>query len=130
MAARRSQAALEARTVDDRHEPRSDRGAHRPRIRLAPSYRGDVVGSKLFATRYRIAGSPAYLAREGTPRTPRELSARGCLLFPLPGFRDHWLFRRGTAVVEGPVLGDLVFFTALPLLSAALGGVCPPLFAL
>jgi len=28
-------------------------------IRLAPSYRGDVVGSKLFATRYRIAASPA-----------------------------------------------------------------------
>src|SRR6478735_1918423 len=94
-------------------------------IRLAPSYRGDVIGSKLFTTRYRIAASPAHLAREGALRTPRELSARDCLLFPLPDFRDRWLFRRGTALEEVPVQGSLILSTALALRSAALDGPGP-----
>src|SRR6478609_6072848 len=98
-------------------------------IRLAPSYRGDVIGSKLFATRYRIAASPAYLAREGMPKAPRELSDRSCLLFPLPDFRDRWLFRRGTAMEEVPVQGNLVLSTALALRSAALDGLGPVLLA-
>ena len=98
-------------------------------IRLAPSYRGDVVGSKLFATRYRIAASPAYLAREGTPKKPGDLSARSCLLFPLPGFRDRWLFRRGTVLEEVPVQGNLILSTALALRSAALDGLGPVLLA-
>ena len=98
-------------------------------VRLAPSYRGDVIGSKLFATRYRIAASPAYLAREGSPKTPRDLSARSCLLFPLPDFRDRWLFRRGTALEKIPVQGSLVLSTALALRSAALDGLGPVLLA-
>lgn len=98
-------------------------------IRLAPSYRGDVVGSKLFATRYRIAASPAYLAREGAPRTPRDLSARDCLLFPLPDFRERWLFRRGGVLEEVPVQGSFILSTALALRSAALDGLGPVLLA-
>ncbi|HKO51713.1 MAG TPA: LysR family transcriptional regulator [Polyangiaceae bacterium] len=98
-------------------------------IRLAPSYRGDVVGSKLFATRYRIVASPAYLTREGSPKAPRELSARSCLLFPLPDFRDRWLFRRGTALEEVAVQGNLILSTALALRSAAIDGLGPVLLA-
>ncbi|HYQ43983.1 MAG TPA: LysR family transcriptional regulator [Polyangiaceae bacterium] len=98
-------------------------------IRLAPSYRGDVVGSKLFATRYRIVASPAYLAREGVPKTPRELSAHSCLLFPLPDFRERWLFRRGTVLEEVRVHGNLILSTALALRSAALDGLGPVLLA-
>ncbi|HEY3255176.1 MAG TPA: LysR family transcriptional regulator [Polyangiaceae bacterium] len=98
-------------------------------IRLAPSYRGDVIGSKLFATRYRVAASPEYLAREGAPTLPAELAQRSCLLFPLPEFRDRWLFRRGTATEEVPVQGQLVLSTALALRSAALDGLGPALLA-
>ncbi|HYP90953.1 MAG TPA: LysR family transcriptional regulator [Polyangiaceae bacterium] len=98
-------------------------------IRLAPSYRGDVVGSKLFPTRYRVAASPAYLAREGTPKSPRDLSVHRCLLFPLPEFRERWLFRRGGALEEVPVQGNLVLSTALALRSAALDGLGPVLLA-
>jgi len=98
-------------------------------IRLAPSYRGDLIGSKLFATRYRIAASPAYVAREGKPKTPRDLGARSCLLFPLPDFRDRWLFRRRGVVEEVPVQGHLVLSTALALRSAALDGLGPVLLA-
>jgi DNA-binding transcriptional LysR family regulator len=98
-------------------------------IRLGPSYRGDVIGAKLFATRYRVVASPAYLAREGVPRTPRDLGSRSCLLFPLPVFRDRWLFRRGTTLEEVPIRGDLVLSTALALRSAALDGLGPVLLA-
>jgi len=98
-------------------------------VRLAPSYRGDVIGAKLFATRYRVAASPAYLAREGVPKTPHDLRARSCLLFPLPDFRDRWLFRRGTALEEVPVHGSLILSTALALRSAAIDGLGPVLLA-
>ena len=98
-------------------------------IRLAPSYRGDVVGSKLFATRYRVAASPGYLAREGAPKAPRELSAHSCLLFPLPDFRERWLFRRGSVLEEVPVHGSFVLSTALALRSAAIDGLGPVLLA-
>jgi len=98
-------------------------------IRLAPSYRGDVIGSKLFATRYRVVASPAYLAREGAPKTPHDLRARNCLRFPLPDFRERWLFRRGAVLEEVPVHGSLVLSTALALRSAAIDGLGPVLLA-
>lgn len=98
-------------------------------IRLAPSYRGDVIGSRLFATRYRIVASPSYIAREGAPKTPPDLSARSCVLFPLPDFRDRWLFRRGTKLQEVPIQGNLVLSTALALRSAARDGLGPVLLA-
>jgi DNA-binding transcriptional LysR family regulator len=98
-------------------------------IRLAPSYRGDVIGSKLFATRYRVVASPDYLARHGAPKIPRALSAHSCLLFPLRDFRERWLFRRGDETEEVPVRGSLLLSTALALRSAALDGLGPVLLA-
>jgi DNA-binding transcriptional LysR family regulator len=98
-------------------------------IRLAPSYQGDVIGTKLFPTRYRVVASPDYLARDGAPETPRDLSARSCLLFPLRNFRERWLFRRGDVTEQIPVRGNLLLSTALALRSAALDGLGPVLLA-
>lgn len=98
-------------------------------IRLAPSYRADVIGSKLFATRYRVVASPAYLDREGAPDHPSQLSSRACLLFALPDFRSRWIFRDGDATFEVPVQGNIVASSALALRQAALDGVGPALLA-
>ncbi|MCU0684288.1 MAG: LysR family transcriptional regulator [Polyangiaceae bacterium] len=98
-------------------------------IRLGPSFRADVIGVKLFATRYRVVASPAYLRREGLVKSLADLSRRRCLLFDLPDFRSRWLFRRSGKVVEVPVNGDLVISSVLALRSAALEGLGPCLLA-
>jgi DNA-binding transcriptional LysR family regulator len=98
-------------------------------IRLAPSYRADVVGVKLFATRYRVVASPADLARHGVPEAPAAIGRRDCLLFTLPEFRTRWLFRRDGVTEEVPVRGNLVISNALALRQAALAGLGPALLA-
>ncbi len=98
-------------------------------IRLAPSYGGDLIGTKLFQTRYRVFASRAYVEREGAPATPRDLSTRSCVLFGLPEFRSRWLFRRGTETVKVAVRGDLIISNALALRAALLDGLGPALLA-
>lgn len=98
-------------------------------IRLAPSYRADVIGIKLMATRYRVVASPGYLDREGSPGHPDDLTRRDCLRFALPEYRTRWLFRQANAVMEVPVRGRLLMSNALALRSAALAGVGPALLA-
>src|SRR6266545_4240246 len=48
-------------------------------IRLAPSYRADIIGTKLFPTRHHAVASPKYLRRERAPQTPRDLAGHSCL---------------------------------------------------
>ncbi len=96
-------------------------------IRLAPSYRADVIGVKLIPTRYRVVASPGYNNREDLPGTPEALSHRECLRFNLPDYRTRWLFRRNSKVTEVPVGGRIVISNALALRSAALSGLGPAL---
>jgi len=98
-------------------------------IRLAPSYRADVIGVKLFDTRYRVVASPDYVERAGAPACPSALSTRNCVLFALPEFRTRWRFRSGDGIEEVPVRGDLVISNALMLKHAALDGLGPALLA-
>src|SRR3989440_1411740 len=98
-------------------------------LRLGPSYRADVIGVKLFPTRYLVVASPDYLLRHSAPSTPRELTNRNCLLFSLPDFRSRWRFRRDGQIEEVPVSGDILISNALTLRSAAIQGLGPALLA-
>jgi DNA-binding transcriptional LysR family regulator len=100
-------------------------------VRLGPSYRPEVVGVRLFETRYRVVASAAYLAEAGHPSVPTQLTGLDCLRFTLPEFRSRWLFRRRgeEAVDEVPVSGALLFSNALALREAALAGLGPALLA-
>jgi DNA-binding transcriptional LysR family regulator len=97
-------------------------------IRLGPGLSGDLVGSRLFDTIYRVCASPAYLKNAPRLRRPADLSAVPCLLLVFPGFSFRWLFRdsRG-AVTEIPVKGDILLSDALALRQCALGGLGPVL---
>lgn len=98
-------------------------------IRLAPSYRADVIGVKLFSTRYRVVASPRWLTRTGRLTSPSALTGRSCLLFSLPDFRSRWLFRKRGVVTEVPVTGDVVISSVLALRTAALADLGPCLLA-
>ncbi|MGO9396539.1 MAG: LysR family transcriptional regulator [Xanthobacteraceae bacterium] len=97
-------------------------------IRLGPRLDVGYVAAKLFPTRYRVCGSPAYIAREGRPSTPAQLAKRKCVVFDLPGFRDRWLFRdKSGEVTEVPIASDLRLSSALAIRQCVLDGLGPTL---
>jgi len=97
-------------------------------IRLGPGFSGDLVGAKLFDTRYRVCASPAWLRGRARPRRPVDLSATPCLLFTFPDFRSRWLFRdRRGEITEVAVHGDILLSNALGLRDCARAGLGPAL---
>lgn len=98
-------------------------------IRLGAGFGADVIGVKLFDTRYRVVASPdhPYAARRGAD--PRDFAGERCLLLALPDFRSRWRFRRDNEIIEVPVTGDIVISSPLALRSAACAGLGPALLA-
>ncbi|EYF08721.1 LysR family transcriptional regulator [Chondromyces apiculatus] len=79
----------------------------------------------LLETRVLTCASPGYLARNGTPKQPRDL-ARGhqCILLrdPATGSHFEWEFLRGKKAVPVKVSGQLMVNDTGALLGACLGG--------
>jgi DNA-binding transcriptional LysR family regulator len=98
-------------------------------IRLAPSFRADVIGVKLFPTRYHVVASPHYVERYGRLNRPEDLSERQCLLFALPEIRTRWIFATRGEPQEVAVQGRLISSNATALRLAALAGLGPALLA-
>ncbi len=97
-------------------------------IRLTSVPQGDMIGTRLCVTRYRVCAAPTYIARHSPITRPRDLSDHACLRFALPDFRNRWRFRReGSEVIDVPVDGWLVIANALSLRRAALEGLGPVL---
>lgn len=66
-------------------------------IRIGPLKDSTLIVRRLGSLLWVVSGSPAYLRRRGTPRTPEDLDAHDCLVFTQPGY--EWRFRRdGRAV--------------------------------
>lgn len=101
-------------------------------VRLAPQVQGDLICTRLCATRYRVCAAPGPLAeRLRAGGDPGALAAVPCLRLSLPGFRDRWLFRAAGAVEvqEVPVRGGLILSAPLALREAARAGMGPALLA-
>ncbi len=111
-------------------------------VRLAPAPAGDLISTRLRATRYRVVAAPAYLARHKPLTDPGALAQHQCVRFALPDYRARWWFRaRKSADVEGgnatnagapfdvEVGGWLVVANALALRSAVRDGLGPALLA-
>ena len=69
---------------------------------------GDLPDSSLFATRIgavqrAVCGSPAYLARRGTPKKPEDLRDHDCVTFEALSSAHAWTFRAGRARKTGKV---------------------------
>jgi DNA-binding transcriptional LysR family regulator len=93
-------------------------------IRLAPEISQDVVASKLFEVHSRLVASPAYVAKNRTLTAPHHLPHHEFLLFHLPSFQKHVLFKDAAGdVTEVPIHGRFVFHGATGIYEAALQGV-------
>ncbi len=99
-------------------------------IRLASRPTGDLISTRILATRYRICAAPDYLARHPEITSPRDLQDHACLRFALPEFRTRWRFRKpGEQAFDVPVSGHIIIANALSLRRAALDGNGPVMLA-
>jgi len=97
-------------------------------IRLAPSVEGDVIATRLMATRYRVVASASYMARAPALETPSDLGRHSCLLFPFRTFRSRWTFKDAEGGTQDVAIqGDVTLSTAVALRDAALLGLGPAL---
>jgi len=80
-------------------------------VRLTESIERDMVQVRLTdAFRFVIVGTPGYLERNGTPRTPEELLRHECITFrsPRTGALYAWELERGRRTWRVPVRGGLI----------------------
>lgn len=79
-------------------------------VRFGPPEGSALIARKLLETRVLTVAAPAYLARHGTPRTPRDLAHHEALLFrdPQTGRPFPWEFHRAGKVQEVKVTGRLL----------------------
>lgn len=97
-------------------------------IRFGPKPEGEISATKLAPRKFQVCASPSYLQRVGGLMHPKDLSDRDCVLFPLPGYRTHWLFRDADGqAFEVPVNGRLLVSHGLTMTQCALAGLGPTL---
>lgn len=95
-------------------------------VRFGEVQPASVVVRKLLQTRILTCASPAYLARHGRPRQPRDLATgHECIQFtdPLTGRPYEWEFHRGRERIRNvPVRGRLLLNDFATALGACLAG--------
>ncbi|NMF97099.1 LysR family transcriptional regulator [Aromatoleum toluolicum] len=82
----------------------------------------DVVAKRIFTMETVICAAPAYLARHGAPRQPRELVDHQCFSFLLSDNRIWHLLDHTGAEVAIPVRGRIQFNEPASILDATLAG--------
>lgn len=82
----------------------------------------DVVAKRIFTMETVICAAPAYLARHGAPRQPRELFDHQCFSFLLSDNRIWHLLDRDGNEVAIPVRGRIQFNEPASILDATLAG--------
>ena len=95
-------------------------------IRLGESLEKDVVAVPVSGPlRMALVASPAYLARHGVPKTPRDLRSHRCINMRLAsaGTLYKWEFERGAQKMDIAVDGPLIFDDGGMIVDAVLAGV-------
>jgi DNA-binding transcriptional LysR family regulator len=76
-------------------------------IRFGPLADSPLTARRLGDTGRSVVASPAYLLREGTPRTPADLIRHNCLNFSFPRTEPGWPFREEDKEYLLPVSGNM-----------------------
>ncbi len=92
-------------------------------VRIAELPDSSLVARRLAPCRHAVVATPAYLERNGTPRTPKDLSDHNILAFSYQASMDDWHFiapdKRPVSVA---VSGELQANNSLALREALLAG--------
>jgi DNA-binding transcriptional LysR family regulator len=93
-------------------------------VRFGEPEPSGLIARKLLETRILTCAAPAYLARHGRPRHPRDLERHECLLFrdPVTSRPFAWEFHRAGRVARVKVTGRLVLNDLATKLTACAAG--------
>ncbi len=93
-------------------------------IRVGALTDPDLIAKRLGRIAGALVASPAYLLRQGTPRSPDDLRSHACIVFTSPAFKKQWELRgpqRALRSVE--VSGPLASNRLTTVRDAALAGL-------
>ncbi|CAN7716946.1 LysR family transcriptional regulator [Pseudoduganella sp. LjRoot289] len=83
-----------------------------------------LIARRLATSELRLAASPDYLQRHGTPRTPAELARHNCLAYTQAPRPHDWTFTGPDGVQQTVTIrGNLQSNTSVALRAAAVGGL-------
>ncbi|MCB1491620.1 MAG: LysR family transcriptional regulator [Rhodobiaceae bacterium] len=88
-------------------------------VRIGSLPDSSLMARRLGEVRQVVCASPAYLARNGQPTHPEELSDHRCITFRNLMAPDRWHFGRGREEIDVPIRSRLVVNTAEAAISAA-----------
>lgn len=91
-------------------------------VRVAASLDTSLVGRRIASSRFRAVASPDYLAAQGEPTVPEEISSHRCMSFGVPSPWTNWRFSRDGAVSEIKVKPRVLSTSAEALLQSARAG--------
>lgn len=92
-------------------------------LRAGPLADSSLTVRKFLDSRRMIVGSPAYLARRGTPTTPRDLARHNCLAFNFRRAVEGWPLKSARSVKRMTVRGSVTAADGETLRALALAGV-------
>lgn len=92
-------------------------------VRIGVLDDSSLIARRLGTTTRWVVGSPDYLARRGTPRTPAELREHDCLQFTYQTSGASWVFRQDGAEQAVRVSGRMTANTGEALVAAAVAGI-------
>lgn len=76
-------------------------------VRIGASLEPGLVARQLGSDRLVICGSPAYLARHGTPKRPADLAAHNCVLYSYAAMQNEWTMSGPDGQFKIKVAGNL-----------------------
>lgn len=97
-------------------------------IRFGSKPKGEFTTRRLVPRQFSVCASPAYLEKHNKPTNPRDLENMDCLLFPMPGYRSAWKFRKPDGdMVTVSVKGRLLVSHGMTMTACAVEGLGPAL---
>ncbi|OBQ73737.1 LysR family transcriptional regulator [Mesorhizobium erdmanii] len=108
--------------MDDRNVDLVEEGVD-VMLRLGESFAPAQIGRKIATCRRLVIAAPSYLAREGEPIAPDELSRHEAILFVRAGTSNRWTFQRGAEEVSLAGQGRLRVTSAEGIREAVLAGI-------
>jgi DNA-binding transcriptional LysR family regulator len=92
-------------------------------LRLSPTFNSNLIGIRLFDTKYRICASPSYLESNPPIFNPKDLENHHCVVFTRPEYL-HWTFKdKNLNLMTISVKSNVSISSALALKEAVSAGL-------
>ena len=93
-------------------------------IRFGKQTTNDFVYTKLAPRTFKVCASPQFVKQNNLTADPNCISHLDCLRFSIPGYRDHWKFRRpNEEELKVPVSGNFLISHGMTMTASAVAGL-------